>query len=234
MNDPRLPILPFDAPSYIRQLWQRLTELFKAQRPAAGWKDLEGPIIAARVGATKPPTWAQIIDGIYGYKFVSNDDEQVWMYFHIPHDIAFSFEREDGSVQGLTLYPHVHWISEGTDTGTVRFGIEYTYAKGYTTAAFPNSTTIYLEQASDGTALKHNIIETTDDNAITDDTFETDGLLLVRVFRNGTHANDTLTDDVFITFVDMHYYSDGLNTNERNRNNTAGELPWTKKEQFLS
>ncbi|OOZ37967.1 hypothetical protein [Solemya elarraichensis gill symbiont] len=234
MNDPRLPILPFEAPEYIRRLWQRLTELFRAQTPAAGWKDKEASISTAKVGGSDPPTWAVMIDGIYAYKFAPNKDEEVWLSFHMPHDIQYSFLRDDGTVQGPTLFPHVHWVSDGTDTGTVRFGIEYTMAKGYSQGVFPVTTTIYLEQASDGTANKHNIVETTDDNALLSESFETDALVLTRVFREGTHANDTLTDDVFILFVDLHYPSDGLNTNERNRNNTSGELPWTKKQMFES
>ena len=55
-----------------------------------------------------------------------------------------------------------------------------------------------------------------------------DGLLLMRVFRDGTHINDDLSQKIFIFTVDMHYLSDGYETVERNRN-TGGDIPWTKQ-----
>lgn len=226
--NPRLPEPPVDATDYERRLYARLNEIFYQMNPAEGWKDKEGSLNSARVTGASQPTWAALTDNIYAWRFSASTLNEVWLNFHIPHDISFTQPREDGSVQGATLYPHVHFSSVGTDTGTARFGIEYSIARGYSVDAFPSSTTIYLEQAATGTALQHQIVETTDANAIVDPAIETDAVLLIRLFRDAAHANDTLTDAVFITFMDLHYYSDGKETNERNRNATG--IAWTKKE----
>ena len=142
--------------------------------------------------------------------------------------MALSYTDETGAVTPPKLYPHFHWATgaAGTDTGTVRFGIEWTYAKGYGIDAFSSSQTIYIEQAGSGTAYQHMIAEVSDDNAISSADFEVDGILLMRLFRDGSHANDTLTDKVFIFTADMHYLSDGLETIERNRG--PASKPWTK------
>lgn len=226
--------LPIPEPSNVwgRRLVAKLKQIFSRMSPPAGWKDLTADLTAAKVGggANTAPTWVAINStGVYGWNFPAAGTTELWVNFHMPHDIAYTFLREDRDLQAMTLYPHIHWLPDGTDTGTVRFGFEYIYAKGYGDGVFGSSTTIYLEQASDGTAWTHNIVETTDDNALVSADFETDGLMLVRIFRDGGHANDTLTDDVIIPFVDLHYYSDGKNTAERNRNSSSN-IPWTKIE----
>ena len=226
----RLPIPPANATEYERRLFERLNELFRQMSPAEGWKDKEGSLTSAKIAGSKSPTWSIFLDGICAWEFSASVENEVWLNFHMPHDMAFYLKREDGTYQGATIYPHVHWSPSGTDTGVARFGIEYTIAKGYSQEVFPATTTIYLEQAGSGTANMHQIIETTDDNAIVNDSIETDAIMQVRLFRDATHANDTLTDTAFVTYMDLHYYSDGKETNERNRNNTSGELPWTKKE----
>ena len=222
-----LPNPPISAGRFLQNLVARLTDAFRRIRPASGWKDKEAPLSSAKVTGASQPTWSVFRDSIYAYKFSATATNEVWITFHLPHDMQLSYTTEDGTRTAPKLYPHVHWASDGVDTGTVRFGFEYTYAKGYTTQVFPASTTIYVEQASDGVTYKHNIAEADDSTAITDADFEVDGLLLMRVFRDGSHANDTLTDDVWIFTVDMHYLSDGLETIERNRG--TGTVPWHKQ-----
>lgn len=60
--------------------------------------------------------------------------------WHIDHDYAM----------GTSLYFHVHWATASTDIGTVRWGFEYTIAKGHQQQAFPATSTVYIEQASTG------------------------------------------------------------------------------------
>jgi len=223
-----LPKPPVGSSRFIQHLFIKLKETFGRIRPASGWKDKEAPLANAKVAGANVPTWAVVLDGIYAYKFSATAMNEVWITFHLPHDMAYAYTDVTGIVQPPKLYPHVHWSSDGTNTGTARYGIEYTYAKGYGVEVFPASTTVYIEQASDGTANKHFIAEVADVDAIANPEFETDGLLLCRVFRDGAHANDTLTDASFVFTVDMHYLSDGLETVERNRN-TAGTIPWTKQ-----
>ena len=222
-----LPTPPKDTGMFLRNLVAKLTTIFTKIRPASGWQDMTASLNSARVAGSKPPTWTVMIGGIYAWLFAAAAENEVWISFHLPHDMALAYPEEDGTVGAPKLFPHVHWTPDGTDTGTARFGFEWTYAKGYALDAYGTTQTIYVEQAADGTAMKHYISETTDANALQSADFETDGLMLLRVFRDATHANDTLTDDVFINFVDFHYWSDGYLTVERNRG--TGNIPWTKQ-----
>ena len=222
-----LPNPPAGSNRYLYNLIANLTKIFTKIRPASGWKDKEAAIASARVAGAKQPTWSQVIDGIYAFLFSPTTINEVYIAFHLPHDMALSYTQPDGTLTPPKFYLHVHWMSDGTDTGTARFGFEYSYAKGYGTAVYPSTATVYVEQASDGVALTHNIAELSDDDAISSAEFETDGILMLRVFRDATHANDTLTDSTFITFIDFHYLSDGLETVERNRG--TGTVPWHKQ-----
>lgn len=173
----------------------------------SGWKDLLADISAGRgIGATAP-TWSVLNGNIKAYAFSASSLNEIWINIHIPHDYEW----------GSMVYPHIHWTTSGTNTGVCRWGVEYAYARGYGTDAFPATTTIYIEQAASGTALKHMIAEPTEGSGIAGTNFEPDGVLMCRIFRDAAHANDTLTDAAFGIFADLHYYSDGFETNERNR-----------------
>ena len=224
-----LPNPPQGSSRFLYNLIAALTKIFTRVRPASGWKDITSSMYSARVATGKPPTWAIIVDGIYGWRFSATLENEYWISFHLPHDMDLTFVEPDGTVGPPQIYPHVHWTPEagGTDTGTARFGFEWTYAKGYGIDSYGPTQTIYTEQAADGTELKSYISETSDAAALQSSDFEVDGVILMRVFRDAAHANDTLTDRVFITFTDVHYLSDGLETVERNR--STGSIPWTKQ-----
>jgi hypothetical protein len=134
--------------------------------------------------------------------------QEVWVNFHIKHDIA----------PGTLLYPHVHWSTTGTNTGVARWGFEYTVAKGHQQQAFPATTTVYVEQAFTGQARTHMIAEVSLANAIPATNIEVDSLVLMRIFRDAAHANDTLTDPAFLFMVDLHYQKQYLGTKNRSPN----------------
>lgn len=169
-----------------------------------GWDDIRSSFFGARLGqGVNAPTWTVLQGGVYGYTFSASAMNEAWLSFHIPHSYA----------PGTVLYPHIHWASVGTNTGTVRWGIEYTLAKGYNQQAFPAVTTIYLEQASVATALQHRIVES---GTIPATNIEPDALIIARVFRDAAHANDTLTDATFCFEVDLHFQISGISTINRN------------------
>lgn len=172
-----------------------------------GWADLLASIAAGKAVGANAPTWATILGGLAAYSFSATIMNEVWVSFHIPHDYQV----------GTMFYPHVHWTTGGVNTGVVRWGIEYSFARGYSTDAFPASATIYLEKAATGTAYKHMISEAAEGAGVSIATLETDGILLCRLFRDAANAADTCTDAAFGLFVDLHYQSDGMLTNERNR-----------------
>lgn len=153
------------------------------------------------------PTWSSLIGGLYAYAFSPTQLNELWLAYHVLHDYA----------AGTKIYPHIHWTTGGADTGVCRWGMEYTYARGYGVDRFPATQTIYLEQAASGVANTHYITETSEAGALLIPNFEPDGILLLRIFRDAANLADTLTDPAFGLYCDLHYQSDGMLTNERNR-----------------
>ena len=179
----------------------------RTQMEASGWNDVLSDLTQGFIAGGNTPTWANLRNGINALSFSAVAMNEVWINLHVLHDYQW----------GTKVFPHIHWTTAGTNAGTCRWGIEYTFARGYNTESFPATTTIYLEQAASGTAYRHMIAEPSEANGILLPGCEPDGVLMCRIFRDAAHPNDTLTDAAFGIFCDLHYQSDGLLTHERNR-----------------
>jgi hypothetical protein len=165
------------------------------------WTDYLASINTARVAGSNVPSWTTLLNGVNAYSFSASSMNEVWVSFHINHDVAIG--------KGCKIYPHVHWTANSSDTGDCRWGIEYTYAKGHQQGAssvFPATTTVYALQAFSGTPYEHHIAEVSDDDAIDVQTagIEVDGVILCRVFRDAADAADDFADPAFGLFVDLH------------------------------
>ena len=180
---------------------EKTTTLIDQQYPL-GWADILGEINIRGAGANNP-AWAAFRNGIFTYTFSATTMQEAWMTYHIPHTYCLD----------TPINLHVHWATPTTNTGVVRWGFEYTYGKGYAQGAFPATQTIYKEQAGSGVAYDHMIAET-DDLIIPG--LEVDGMLLVRVFRDAAHANDTQTAAVHVFTADIHHQIDRVATKNRN------------------
>lgn len=167
-----------------------------------GWDDLIGTISSARSAGATAPTWDVMLGGINAALFANNALREVWLTYHVSHTYA----------PGTVMLPHIHWTSAGTSTGTVRWGIEYTISKGYAQQQFHAPTTIYLEQAFTGVPYTHMIIQCSPAQAIPADRLEPDSLICLRLFRDGAHANDTNTNDVFGFQCDLHFQRGAIST----------------------
>lgn len=163
-----------------------------------GWKDYLATFTSAKVTGNNQPSWDVFTDGIYAYSFSPSVKNEVWLVFHLNHDYAL----------GTSIYPHIHWAPSDTNTGVVRWGIEFTVAKGHNQEAFGPSQTIYLEEEAPGIAKQHMVTEVADDSAISPIGLEPDTLIYMRVFRDAAHANDTYPSGVFGLMADLHYQSD--------------------------
>jgi hypothetical protein len=172
-------------------------------RTAIGWRD---NIVQLDVQPGNPNSAALNIfrDGIRAYNFYSGQMTEGFAAFHIDHDYALDTK----------IYPHLHWAIQSNEVGTVRWGIEYTVAKGHGQEPFGPTTTIYIEQTTDGTPYKHMVGESSDEDAIDGLLYgiQPDTLILARYFRDGEHPNDTLQADVFVFIVDLHYQANRLAT----------------------
>lgn len=181
---------------------QRPTALLIKQT-ATGWRDLVMPGISFRGGAIAPDL-VTFVGGIYQYAFDAAIVEELYSIGHPNHDYK----------PGTQVDVHIHWAPSNTNTGVVRWGVEYSFARGFSIEAFPATTTQYLEQAGSGTDRMHQIV---DSGLITIANFETDGLIAVRVFRDATHVNDTYNADAFFLGCDFHFQSDRECTSNRLR-----------------
>lgn len=173
---------------------------------AFGWNDIISEVTIKGSGA-QDPSWANFRDGLYGYAFSASAIDEVQHRFHVLHDYAI----------GTKLYPHIHWSPNTTTaTGTVRWGIEYTVAKGHqqvTGSTYGATTTVYVEQAiTANSQYVHFVSELSDGDAIPSTNVEPDTMILIRMFRDATHVNDTFADAVFAWQTDIHYQSARFNT----------------------
>lgn len=169
-------------------------------RTKLGWRDnvIEMTI---REGLTAPQM-TEFRDQLHLLAFPAGAMTEVFGNFHVDHDYAL----------GTALYPHIHWTTNSATTGTVRWGIEWTLAKGHQQMSFGPTTTVYVEQASTGTPFMHYIAEVSDANAIPGTNVEPDTFILMRVFRDAAHPNDTFSDQVFGIALDLHYQADRATT----------------------
>ena len=174
-----------------------------------GWNDIVADIVIRGSGPNSP-SWSLFRNGIYGYSFSATAIQECWLSYHIRHDYAL----------GTAFFPHIHFATNTTNTGTVRFGFEYTIAKGYnqgTASEFGVSTIEYLEFPITANAqYRHLIAENT--LGILSAKLEPDAVILARAFRDADHPNDTFPSPIFIFNVDVHYQVDRTTTINKNPN----------------
>jgi len=185
------------APAEGTQFWDETTSRvvtwngssYESMSPAAGWKDLKMVVSSAAKAAAAPSLAAFGPSGtVKQLSFGVND--AVYLEGHVDHDI----------LTGSTMYPHVHWTTDGTETNTVKWQLTYLAAAGHNQANYPTDTVITVEEAAQGTAWRHMITE----HLTGLDALEIDSLITVELKRitNGGTEN---TDTVFANFVDLHY-----------------------------
>lgn len=161
---------------------------------ATGWDDLRVPATSVVVGAAPPDLGAfGPSGGLKVYLFDKATDQEVHLAVQLPH------AWEEAS----NITPHVHWAPVDTNTGTVRWGLEYAWANIDGTFGAP--AIIYAEDAGDGTAWKHQV----KDFAALDATGKTiSSMIVCRLFRDSGHANDTYDNDAALLECDFHYEID--------------------------
>jgi hypothetical protein len=163
------------------------------------WEDVRVPANAIRVGSDSPAVWSAVTGGLYTWGFPGNTETQVYFNVQLPH--AYKF--------GSTIYPHIHWSASSTDTGTVRFGLEYIWQDIH--GVFPAAQTIYTSTAAaPGVALRHEIrgftpIASTGIDGVS-------SMLICRLFRDTD--NDDFTGTALFLEFDIHIQMDTIGSAE--------------------
>lgn len=167
--------------------------------------DLRMPATASKLGGLKDPNWVQLRDdgagstGVYSYAFDKNTEEELFFACQLPHNWV-----------GTDLAPHVHWApaSSGIASSTVRWGLEYSWAD--IDAVFPTTSTIYGEATQTVANRRHYMTFFTGGISATGKSYSS--MLMCRLFRDASHANDTYASDAFLLEFDIHYEKSGFGT----------------------
>jgi len=168
------------------------------------WCDEKANFLVSKgtTGSTNP-TWEEYLTGFEGLVFSGTALNQVWVDFHIDHDIALNTK----------VYPHIHWMPLTNLAGTVRWGLQYMIAKGHGQSAFSlaSSTTVYIDHTFPaGYQYRHMVSEVSDLNAILSSQIEPDSVVKMRVFRDG--AVDSYNGRIHAWQCDLHYQIARLGT----------------------
>jgi len=172
-----------------------------------GWRDMIGQITTPSTEIGNPTREPVGDSDFTAYKF--DLDEHVWIEYHINHDYR----------PGTPMYVHVHWLPDGTDTNSVKWLVQYVYAKGHNQANYNfgdgTGTSVEMEQAPPGTPFRHMTTEIA--SPIVNADFEPDGILWIKLNRvsNGGSNNN---DGIFVLTVDVHYQSNAIATKNRSPN----------------
>ena len=179
--------------------------------PVFGWRDILGEIKLHGVGANEP-AYNIYRDGIRSYEF-NTDGDEVFIEFHIPHDY----------LPGSDIFIHCHWSHHNASTittGILTWTFETTYAKGHNQEAFGSTVSPTVAHNAASTSViqyQHMITEvqlsagSPSGTQIDSDDIEVDGLILMRVEK----TSNTMADDPFLHFCDVHYQSTNVGTKEK-------------------
>lgn len=161
-----------------------------------GWADIVSEFYTR--GGPASPGVSQFIGGIYLLEFSDTDVLEAFSNFHIPH--AYK--------PNTMIYPHIHFATTSNNAGTVRWGVEYTFARRHDSTgqtAFPATSTIYIDFAiPSNSANVHFVAEAAQGAGIPGTHIEVDGMIMTRVFRDPAHANDTFVGSVWAITADLH------------------------------
>ena len=154
------------------------------------WTDYLSPMAQAEVAAGSPSMLPFGPSGnLKALNFTTTGaKDAVMQYFHINHDIKM----------GTNIYPHVHWSTDGINTGAVGWNIEYSIAKGHNQEAFPAPTTFTLSEAASGITWQHMITEASDAQSF--EAPEVDSIVMMRIEIDSNATGDL----AFGLFVDLH------------------------------
>lgn len=165
---------------------------------ATTFDDLRIPGLSTKIGATPPDliSFAPATTNLQVYGFDGTTiTEQVFFVVQLPHSYK----------EGSDITPHVHWTPVDTNSGNVKWFLEYSWANNE--IAFSAPTTISVIDAADGTAWKH---QKAFFSPIVGTGKTISSMLVCRLYRNPTDAEDTYGSDAAFLEIDFHFEQDTL------------------------
>jgi len=157
---------------------------------ATVWDDVRVSLVTRGSGGVNP-LFSQIQGTLYAYKFSGTADNEIFFEVQMPH----------GWKEGTTIYPHVHWASNGTSKGNVTWGLDYEWQN--INGTFSGTTSnIFTSVAAVGTAKNQQITDI-GANGITEADKKISSMILCRLYRAGN--SDANNDECFLLAFDIHY-----------------------------
>lgn len=158
-------------------------------------------IVSARTVGANPATLEVFRDGLRAWRFDNGASlKEIFLSAQLPH----------GYLEGSDIKLHVHLAHiEGSDNGNVVWKCEYSWASNL--EALPASSTATSSPVAVLAADQYKPM-ITPLATITGTGKKISSLLLLRLYRDPTDANDTSTANVYLLEADIHYQSDGVGT----------------------
>jgi len=165
------------------------------------WDDLRFPVSNVRITGTNPASW-EVFNGfqVLGFEAQAVNDEQIYFLAQLPHSYK----------HGSNIKFHVHWSPETDDNATVRWGLEYVWAN-INDSLSASSTTVYKDVNIENNGGDH-LITTIAEIDGSNKTLSS--MLLCRLFRNSSHANDNFDDIAYLFEADFHFQIDQLGSRQ--------------------
>jgi len=145
-----------------------------------------------REGVGNPAELAAFKNNTVVYQFGATAVSETFVNWDVPFNWA----------PGTDLYAAIHWSpGSSTNTGTVRWGLEFTYAA--VNGTFGDTTTVYIDSTvSASSAWKH--IQAVS-SAFDGDLASPNTRFLIRLFRDGAATQDTFADNAYLIGIDFYY-----------------------------
>jgi len=200
---------------YVDETGSNITSKDQDIRAVPQFPELEAPVyddyltsgLSLGTGASAP-NLTVFRDGLEQNAFAgSGPVEEAFFNVHMLH----------GLKAGTDLTFHIHWSHIiGSPSGDVKWGIEYSVARGYEVGVYPASTTLTTVHTA-GAQYTHHITDDDDMTVTSGVEIEPDSVIICRVFRDSSDVEDTFANDAYLFQIDMHYQRGSVGTLERNR-----------------
>ena len=155
------------------------------------------------------PSVGVVKGNMKGLLFSGTVLNETWVDFTLPNDIHLD----------SNLYLGVHWMGLTNNTGDVKIGLEYQIIKGFAQEALGDTTTCYIVQSLTGNhQYKAHTSLVSDGDAIDSTSIEPGALLKVRVFRDPSDSGDTLSENIHLWQLSLHYQKARQGTRNRSPN----------------
>lgn len=162
-----------------------------ADRTNEAWM-MDGLEPTLRSGYGNPAELATFKGNTLAYEFVPDSEMETYVNWDVPFNWA----------PGTDLYAAVHWSpGASTSTGTVRWGIEFTYAA--VNGTFSETSTIYIDSTVSIAEAWRNIQAVS--SPFLGSMAEPNMRFLIRLFRDGAAVEDTFPDSAYLVGIDFYY-----------------------------